>query len=385
MFIKRFGPAILFSTERFESFNGVFRAASTFSNGHAPSQDIARRFGDLDRVKHVSSGGYWRAGGTWVQASNNVLTFASTNKIFGQLIGIPNKTVAVPGSIALLPKTSVKARIQALPQSWDWFVAGEPAIHGCALPASNGGKYFHVLSTTAMSGDVIKVSKDILSRDHQFSRVEAIFGHVSGSNRRAYFVAARLYMLDSVKHSLLDLPVLIRGQTIVYIPVEDLLCAVNLQHDCARSGACTNTRAVYEVQEREQTARVMHRVQHSNNGYFVLNLHAFHNAQLIRKSLPDHLYTRRTQSTDTEDILVSAVEKLSVAKVQKVRLAAAKRAVKGVVAEAIEEVTGHMGEEGDETLTKADIIEALLPEPKHTTKRKKGATSRAGKQKRQKT
>ncbi|KAG8781669.1 hypothetical protein FRC12_021639 [Ceratobasidium sp. 428] len=55
-YIKRFGPALLFSTERFESFNGVFRAASTFSNRHAPSRDIGKRFADLDRVKHISSG-----------------------------------------------------------------------------------------------------------------------------------------------------------------------------------------------------------------------------------------------------------------------------------------------------------------------------------------
>jgi hypothetical protein len=55
-FIRRFGPAILFSTERFESFNAVFRASSIFSNGHAASCDIANSFMDLDRLKHICSG-----------------------------------------------------------------------------------------------------------------------------------------------------------------------------------------------------------------------------------------------------------------------------------------------------------------------------------------
>ncbi|KAF8593558.1 hypothetical protein BDV93DRAFT_460863 [Ceratobasidium sp. AG-I] len=58
MYIKRFGPAILFSTKRFESFNAVFRAASIFSNRLSPSRDIALKFAELDRLKRIATGGY---------------------------------------------------------------------------------------------------------------------------------------------------------------------------------------------------------------------------------------------------------------------------------------------------------------------------------------
>ncbi|KAG9081889.1 hypothetical protein FRC06_005348, partial [Ceratobasidium sp. 370] len=368
MYIKRFGPAILFLTERFESINGVFHGASTFSNGHAPSRDIARWFGNLDRVKHVSSGGYWREGNSWVQASNNMLNFMSNNKVFSHLIGMLNKTVTVPGSVEPLPKTSVKARRQALPQSWGQFVVAEPAMHGCAPPAPDSRQYFHVLSTTAASGNTIKVGQDFLSHDNQFGQVQAVFGHISGSNQRKYFVAARLYALYSTKHVLLDLLVLIQSETIVCIAVEDVSCAINLQHDCTRYHACTNTRAVYEVQEQEQTTKITYRVQHSDNDYFVLHLHAFHNAQIIQKALPNQLYTRRPQSTDPEEIFSSAVEKLSIAKLQKVRLAATQRTAKGVMAEALEEVAAHAGKEGDDTPVNMDIIEGLVLEPKTATK-----------------
>ncbi|KNF05862.1 hypothetical protein PSTG_00856 [Puccinia striiformis f. sp. tritici PST-78] len=44
-FILRFGPASLFSTEKFESFNGVMRNASIHSNRQSPSRDIAITFG----------------------------------------------------------------------------------------------------------------------------------------------------------------------------------------------------------------------------------------------------------------------------------------------------------------------------------------------------
>lgn len=42
--IKRFGPAILFATEGFESFNGVLRAASIHTNRQSSGRDIATSF-----------------------------------------------------------------------------------------------------------------------------------------------------------------------------------------------------------------------------------------------------------------------------------------------------------------------------------------------------
>ncbi|THV03266.1 hypothetical protein K435DRAFT_791971 [Dendrothele bispora CBS 962.96] len=41
--IRRFGPAMLFATKGFESFNAVIRSCSIHSNRHAPSKDIAFR------------------------------------------------------------------------------------------------------------------------------------------------------------------------------------------------------------------------------------------------------------------------------------------------------------------------------------------------------
>ncbi|KAJ7857099.1 hypothetical protein B0H14DRAFT_2578514 [Mycena olivaceomarginata] len=55
--IRRFGPAILFATEAFESFNAIIRAKSVHSNRHAPSRDIARAFAQGNRIRHLLSGG----------------------------------------------------------------------------------------------------------------------------------------------------------------------------------------------------------------------------------------------------------------------------------------------------------------------------------------
>ncbi|KAJ7919964.1 hypothetical protein B0H13DRAFT_2230810 [Mycena leptocephala] len=56
--IKRFGPAMLFATEGFESFNAIIRSASVHSNRHAPSLDIAAQMARGNRVRHLLNRDY---------------------------------------------------------------------------------------------------------------------------------------------------------------------------------------------------------------------------------------------------------------------------------------------------------------------------------------
>ncbi|RDX50747.1 hypothetical protein OH76DRAFT_1463653 [Lentinus brumalis] len=58
--IRRFGPAMLFATEGFESFNAVIRSHSIHSNHRAPSRDIALAMAQSNRIRHLLSGGYFR-------------------------------------------------------------------------------------------------------------------------------------------------------------------------------------------------------------------------------------------------------------------------------------------------------------------------------------
>ncbi|KAG2112620.1 uncharacterized protein F5147DRAFT_531484, partial [Suillus discolor] len=58
-YIQCFGPAVIFSTERYESFNHVFRLSCVYSNRQAPSRDSCRTFAHQDIVKHIVMGGYW--------------------------------------------------------------------------------------------------------------------------------------------------------------------------------------------------------------------------------------------------------------------------------------------------------------------------------------
>ena len=55
--VRRFGPAVLFATEPFESFNALIRAKSVHSNRLSPSHDIALAFAQANWVRHLLSGG----------------------------------------------------------------------------------------------------------------------------------------------------------------------------------------------------------------------------------------------------------------------------------------------------------------------------------------
>ncbi|KAI8444521.1 hypothetical protein BY996DRAFT_8694743 [Phakopsora pachyrhizi] len=56
--IARFGPASLFATEKFESYNGVVPQASIHSNRQSPSRDIANNFLNYSALRYCFSGGY---------------------------------------------------------------------------------------------------------------------------------------------------------------------------------------------------------------------------------------------------------------------------------------------------------------------------------------
>lgn len=99
-YIRRFGPAIVFSTERYESFNHVFRLSCIYSNRQAPSRDTCRIFSGQDTVKHIATGGYWYDSTfkKWVCAGQNVLCYLDEHPEQVRLLGLPNSSQSpIPG------------------------------------------------------------------------------------------------------------------------------------------------------------------------------------------------------------------------------------------------------------------------------------------------
>ncbi|KAJ7460180.1 hypothetical protein FB451DRAFT_1045417, partial [Mycena latifolia] len=102
-FIRRFGPAVLFSTERYEAYNAVFRACSIYSNRLTPSRDIAWSFAGIDRVKHIVTGGWWRDSRSrkWTCANPRVLRHILDHPEMAAMVGLPTKVAHEPGELNL--------------------------------------------------------------------------------------------------------------------------------------------------------------------------------------------------------------------------------------------------------------------------------------------
>lgn len=97
--IRRRGPAVRFSTEVFECFNAIFRLCSVLSNHQAPSRDIAAKFADLDRVKHILSGGYWLQDAQWIRAGKDVQRILRNTPIIQKHLGWAPPPFWTPGLI----------------------------------------------------------------------------------------------------------------------------------------------------------------------------------------------------------------------------------------------------------------------------------------------
>jgi hypothetical protein len=96
--IRRFGPAIRYSTEVFECFNAIFRFCSILSNHQAPSRDIATKFASMDRLKHVLCGGFWKQEGEWIQAGPKVTELIHADPVIQRHIGWVPHYETLPGA-----------------------------------------------------------------------------------------------------------------------------------------------------------------------------------------------------------------------------------------------------------------------------------------------
>jgi hypothetical protein len=98
-FVQRFGPLLGPDTERYESFNSVFRECSIFSNRLSPSRDIAAKFANFDRMRHIASGGHWfnHETKTWQTAGTYTLALAQSSPFLVKILGCKEPISKLPG------------------------------------------------------------------------------------------------------------------------------------------------------------------------------------------------------------------------------------------------------------------------------------------------
>ncbi|KAJ3992048.1 hypothetical protein F5050DRAFT_1801905 [Lentinula boryana] len=266
--IRRFGPSVRFSREVFECFNAVFCMCSVLSNHQAPSRDIALKNGELGRLKHIISGGYWVRNSHAECAGENVVALLHTTPILQQHLGWAPTRQLKPGSIRTqLTGRNTKAFNAAL-------------TYVVVSPSSLWIVGTHVVS---QSEDVCPVGSwcvqlSTIGDRHFIARILEIL-HSSEAGHTLDLVTLREFMLSEVLHYYYEMPVLhepekqdlvVNSQTIQFI--------INVQHDC-RAAGCNATGSIRQRQEQMDSDRDLSCIEHvSNVERYIVNTHALHNA-----------------------------------------------------------------------------------------------------------
>ncbi|KAJ7246704.1 hypothetical protein C8J57DRAFT_1438159 [Mycena rebaudengoi] len=211
--IRRFGPAILFATEAFESFNAIIRAKSVHSNRHAPSRDISKAFAQGNRIRHLLSGGLFLL--------HSISDMASGDK------------TTTPGST-----------FSRNPQDWKSIGAGpKNLVQSRSTVTHYLGLDSKKISTSDRIGETIvvhieEIIQEIGSMASMISQPDAILV------QKATVMRGR---------PLYGMPAIWMSREWAIFKTADFLCTVNVQHNCI-DNKCgpTGTRPIY--QEREQVA-----------------------------------------------------------------------------------------------------------------------------------
>ncbi|KAJ7634017.1 hypothetical protein B0H17DRAFT_1164135 [Mycena rosella] len=271
--IRRFGPAILFATEAFESFNAIIRAKSVHSNRHAPSRDIARAFAQGNRIRHLLSGGLFmhpRSGSLslekkedWVCAGPGPLSLVSAPNTVTQYLGLENKKRTTHGAFIFLASASP---IRKTPRPFATTLTGQK------LPASLQNKLQPIKTNSALylaNGDFCPLNQFIIARRPNHSTFIARVMEIiqipntpDEFSQRPSGILLQNTTINRDAHPSYGMPAVNIQDQWSLVSLMDILCTVNVQHNC-HAHTCGPTGVRYTYQERERTEHIRPVIVHN--------------------------------------------------------------------------------------------------------------------------
>ncbi|KAK7007194.1 hypothetical protein R3P38DRAFT_3325581 [Favolaschia claudopus] len=346
--IRRFGPAILFATEAFESFNAVIRAKSVHSNRHAPSRDIARAFAQGNRIRHLLSGGLFMeseiltdptAHSTQAVADNNSVTASgappllnpkkqatvrrpiSHNRLDWKTAGRgPLSLVASPTTITQylgLDKSKNKTRglcvaDKTAPRLFSATLAGKKLPN--SLSSSNSAPPPMIQTNRAVyleNGDYCAVDQFVIVRRPDLpastfvARVAEILqikGSPEAQRQRPSAILLQSIAVNSTANNCYGMPHLSSEDKWSLAQLSDILCTVNVQHNCDKN-KCGATGFRYVYQEREKSSQTHPVVVHTAGTKDDLLL----NTGQMRDAVNLQPFRIDSDILDTEALIMSSV------------------------------------------------------------------------------
>ncbi|THH15683.1 hypothetical protein EW146_g4834 [Bondarzewia mesenterica] len=261
-------------------------------HGPAPLRDIAVTLADMERFKHQASGGWWKnSSGEYIQAEPRIRNFLNVNKELQRRLGWVDETKLKPGKcqIRLVAKQKRRpAALDAILQGTHLqFPLDEEEVD--LAVAWNECKY-----VVSRSRDVCKLGLWVFCHVKEcvvpgcISHILVPSVHCDTTAEHAIVVIDRFDIADE-NDARLNMPILTRMNQTNIVHSKDVLFIFNAQHDCATGGCQISEARTTVVQERQQFECQLSCITHSDNDQYILNMHALHNASLIRETLPRHL------------------------------------------------------------------------------------------------
>ncbi|KAI0825275.1 hypothetical protein BC628DRAFT_1320341 [Trametes gibbosa] len=290
--IRRFGPAILFATEGFESFNAIIRGKSIHSNHQAPSRDIAHGFARANRIRHLLSGGVFLLATpdtTTLPHPRNGAQYCEdrtqwrTAGLLPLALTKPRGTASNPFQ-NLLPDSAYLSAVANV--AGKYLTTASTRID--VSPYTTKTHFWPCSSAVSTQGDVYSPEGWVLWKNPQeddlfVGRVAEILQVFASPERRegcADTVLLQCFTPSGIMTTY-KLPA-IRSSGWKLVPATDILCTVNVQHNCAKNFCrVTAHRAIY--QEREKTSMTRLAIAHAGDPQdIMLNTFQMRNARYVQ-------------------------------------------------------------------------------------------------------
>ncbi|KAG8790917.1 hypothetical protein FRC12_010650 [Ceratobasidium sp. 428] len=281
--IRRFGPAVLFATETFESYNFVIRLRSIHSNRRAPSHDIGWAFCRLQAIRFLVSGG-------WVthqvdpvtekivpsaprQAGSSVLEL-QRDPLFMQLMGMSFLfSKRSHGSFKLVPAAGTVA--------WGDTIASQSE----SLAGTFEGLTLAACETVNLANhDTVHVNGFVLIQtvpEAQPCPAKVLEIWVTADSGSLAGLTVQIGSI--VSHSnIYGMPAVRFDGGNLFICLEMVSCAISLFHNCAEY-SCSISRTKIVMQERQETLLRAQEVQHSGDLFdLIINVASLRSATAIQ-------------------------------------------------------------------------------------------------------
>ncbi|KAA1082985.1 hypothetical protein PGT21_022018 [Puccinia graminis f. sp. tritici] len=269
--IRRFGPASLFATEKFESYNSILRTASIHSNRLAPSRDLAISFANYQIMRLLSSDVYMYDPdrNEYFQARSKVSEIFANNVIVQKQLGYNLSSIHPTRTYPCLKDPKVQPTDkEEIPQ---------------LLKEYHPNRRIRQVSQVRInSKETIKKGTFYLEAGTEtyadrICCVESLWEVHPG----AYYVrrvGCAIYGIDPVTR----MAILQKIGTSIVVSVQHIKACVNVQHNC-HEGQCQHVEAPMKVNPRHEGSSIFHHIQHTNHNSYLLNAFSHHAPEYHRQ------------------------------------------------------------------------------------------------------